>query len=261
MHALRHCLEPTLYEGGRTRDSSFQMRQPCTTHEARHNACNGTAASPLPVPYAAHAEARGRKFLPKFSGFAVRRSLSGPVVNHVEYQEAKTPSKQLCGESSRPGGDGGGGRAAVGTRLSQTQPPLAGLPIRQRTRLPEPAKAQQTAWQSRSATRCNHCPPSIEPVLPSKNLQLSRCLSTLSRTTLFISPTTEMDTLMSTPPRSRSSSSSSLTARRHSPNLSLDLDRLPALSQPSPPSNTLIITVSDLRLILRKTRLTAVLRT
>ncbi|KAF1345377.1 Calcipressin-domain-containing protein [Delphinella strobiligena] len=50
---------------------------------------------------------------------------------------------------------------------------------------------------------------------------------------------------MSTPPRSRSSSNSSLPSRRRSPNLSLDLKDLPALSQPSPPSNTLIITNLD----------------
>ncbi|KAL1305177.1 hypothetical protein AAFC00_002098 [Neodothiora populina] len=51
---------------------------------------------------------------------------------------------------------------------------------------------------------------------------------------------------LSTPPRSRSSSGASLSSRRmHSPNLSLDLKDLPALSTPSAPSNTLIITNLD----------------
>lgn len=39
-----------------------------------------------------------------------------------------------------------------------------------------------------------------------------------------------------------SPSSTSPSKRRHSPSLSLDLSELPALSQPSPPTNTLIIT-------------------
>lgn len=43
---------------------------------------------------------------------------------------------------------------------------------------------------------------------------------------------------------SRSSSSSSLSSRRAA-KLTLDLSDLPQLSEPTPPSNTLIITVSD----------------
>lgn len=48
---------------------------------------------------------------------------------------------------------------------------------------------------------------------------------------------------MTTPPFSATSTPSSFSAKRgHSPNMSLDLSDLPALSQPSPPSNTLLIT-------------------
>lgn len=48
---------------------------------------------------------------------------------------------------------------------------------------------------------------------------------------------------MSTPPLSASASPSSFSAhRRHSPSMSLDLSDLPPLSQPTPPSNTLLIT-------------------
>ncbi|KAJ9619284.1 hypothetical protein H2203_008613 [Taxawa tesnikishii (nom. ined.)] len=49
----------------------------------------------------------------------------------------------------------------------------------------------------------------------------------------------------STPPRSRSSSGSLSSRRPSASNLSLDLDSLPPLQQPSPPSNTLIITNLD----------------
>lgn len=52
---------------------------------------------------------------------------------------------------------------------------------------------------------------------------------------------TATNNLSLTPPMSPTSSPSP-TKRRHSPSLSLDLSDLPQLSQPSPPSNTLIIT-------------------
>ena len=52
--------------------------------------------------------------------------------------------------------------------------------------------------------------------------------------------TTAME--VSTPPSSNPASPSPNARKRHSPNLSLDLTDLPPLSQPSPPSNTLLIT-------------------
>ncbi|GAB7349108.1 hypothetical protein MBLNU459_g8057t1 [Dothideomycetes sp. NU459] len=72
-------------------------------------------------------------------------------------------------------------------------------------------------------------------------------------------PSPEMAASVSTPPRSRSSSASSFAASRgHSPNLSLDLKDLPALSQPAQPSNTLIITNLDDPLIFTAPNLAAI---